>query len=234
MYGFTLTDEQQAFVEAIRDLARRECGTREQRDALTNHNTEPHNPEMYKRVAELAGWGSRSRRSSAAPAAAWSTCACSWRRSPAGRCRSAASRSARSARSVRALRDRGAEAGDPHRHRRAGAVEAIAMSEPEAGSDVGNLRCKAERRNGGYVINGQKTWISEAQHAEHILLVCRTESRLGQAQGADDAVGPRRLRRGRDPRHRDDGRQGRQRRLLQRLRGPRRQPVGSKAKPGCS
>ena len=74
-----------------------------------------------------------------------------------------------------------------------GAVEAIAMSEPEAGSDVGNLRCKAERRNGGYVINGQKTWISEAQHAEHILLVCRTEAGSRQAQGADDAVGSRRL-----------------------------------------
>ena len=34
------------------------------------------------------------------------------------------------------------------------------MSEPEAGSDVGNLSCRAERSNGGYVINGQKTWIT--------------------------------------------------------------------------
>ena len=41
-----------------------------------------------------------------------------------------------------------------------GRVEAIAMSEPEAGSDVGNLSCRAERSNGGYVINGQKTWIT--------------------------------------------------------------------------
>ena len=51
------------------------------------------------------------------------------------------------------------------------------MSEPEAGSDVGNLKCKAVRENGSYVLNGQKTWISEAHLAEHILIVCRTDSR---------------------------------------------------------
>jgi isovaleryl-CoA dehydrogenase len=56
----------------------------------------------------------------------------------------------------------------------AGTVYAIAMSEPEAGSDVGNLSCRAERANGGWVINGQKTWITGAHAADHILLVCRT------------------------------------------------------------
>jgi isovaleryl-CoA dehydrogenase len=56
-----------------------------------------------------------------------------------------------------------------------GRVEAIAMSEPEAGSDVGNLSCKAERSDGGFVLNGQKTWISAAHIADHILVVCRTD-----------------------------------------------------------
>src|SRR5947208_9995358 len=51
----TLTDEQRAFVEAIRDFAQRECGTREQRDALTDHGREPHNDEIYARIAGL-GW----------------------------------------------------------------------------------------------------------------------------------------------------------------------------------
>jgi isovaleryl-CoA dehydrogenase len=55
-----------------------------------------------------------------------------------------------------------------------GQVEAIAMSEPEAGSDVGSLTCRAERSDGGYVVNGQKTWITGAHAAAHILLVCRT------------------------------------------------------------
>jgi alkylation response protein AidB-like acyl-CoA dehydrogenase len=64
-----------------------------------------------------------------------------------------------------------------------GAVEAIAMSEPEAGSDVGALRCKAVRENGGYTINGQKTWISEAHVADHILLVCRTDDSGSKHEG---------------------------------------------------
>src|SRR5205085_8430148 len=51
----TLTDEQRAFVESVRDFARRECGTREQREALTDHGHEPHNQELYGRMAEL-GW----------------------------------------------------------------------------------------------------------------------------------------------------------------------------------
>src|SRR5919197_3322012 len=46
-----LTDEQQAFVEAMRDFAARECGTREQREALA----EGHDPDIYRRIAEL-GW----------------------------------------------------------------------------------------------------------------------------------------------------------------------------------
>ena len=50
-----LSQEQRAFVEAIRDFARRECGTREQRDALTNHGREPHNQPLYERIADL-GW----------------------------------------------------------------------------------------------------------------------------------------------------------------------------------
>jgi alkylation response protein AidB-like acyl-CoA dehydrogenase len=65
----------------------------------------------------------------------------------------------------------------------AGTVEAIAMSEPEAGSDVGSLTCRAERSNGGYLINGQKTWITGAHEAEHILLVCRTKRTDNKHEG---------------------------------------------------
>jgi alkylation response protein AidB-like acyl-CoA dehydrogenase len=56
----------------------------------------------------------------------------------------------------------------------AGRTGAIAMSEPEAGSDVGNLSCRAAQSNGEFVINGQKTWITGAHMADQILVVCRT------------------------------------------------------------
>jgi isovaleryl-CoA dehydrogenase len=176
MYGFALTDEQQAFVEAVRDLAQRECGTREQRDALTNHSTEPHNPGLYKRVAEL-GWLGVAIAPEFGGTGGGLVDLClfleeiAYGQVPIGGF------------SVSAISAGPYERFGTEDQKQeiltgivGGAVEAIAMSEPEAGSDVGNLRCKAERRNGGYVINGQKTWISEAQYAEHILLVCRTES----------------------------------------------------------
>ena len=50
-----LTDEQRDFVAAVREFCRREVGTREQRDALTDNGRHPHVPEVYNKVAEL-GW----------------------------------------------------------------------------------------------------------------------------------------------------------------------------------
>ncbi|GAB2791660.1 acyl-CoA dehydrogenase family protein [Amycolatopsis magusensis] len=64
-----------------------------------------------------------------------------------------------------------------------GSVLAISMSEPEAGSDVGALSCRAERRGDGWVINGQKTWCSNAHYADHILLVARTSPGQGKHEG---------------------------------------------------
>ena len=64
-----------------------------------------------------------------------------------------------------------------------GRVEAIAMSEPEAGSDVGASRCKAERENGGYVLNGQKTWIPPPTSPTTSCVVCRTDSGGSKHEG---------------------------------------------------
>jgi alkylation response protein AidB-like acyl-CoA dehydrogenase len=56
----------------------------------------------------------------------------------------------------------------------AGEVHAISISEPEAGSDVGKISCRAVLDGDRYVINGQKTWCSSAHVASQLLLVART------------------------------------------------------------
>src|SRR5438105_7559823 len=46
------------------------------------------------------------------------------------------------------------------------------LTEPGAGSDVVGARATARREGGEYVLNGEKMWISLAQNADHLLLLC--------------------------------------------------------------
>jgi acyl-CoA dehydrogenase len=48
------------------------------------------------------------------------------------------------------------------------------VTEPNAGLNTTELKCRAERREGGYLVNGDKIWISTAQVANKILLLART------------------------------------------------------------
>jgi alkylation response protein AidB-like acyl-CoA dehydrogenase len=52
-------------------------------------------------------------------------------------------------------------------------IAAFALSEREAGSDVAAMRATAARSDGGYVLEGEKTWISNAGLADHYLVFCR-------------------------------------------------------------
>ncbi|MBD0860294.1 acyl-CoA dehydrogenase family protein [Gordonia sp. zg691] len=65
----------------------------------------------------------------------------------------------------------------------AGRLEAIALSEPGAGSDLAGLRTTARRDGDRYLINGQKTWISAAHVSEHILVLAREDSSGSKHQG---------------------------------------------------
>lgn len=47
---------------------------------------------------------------------------------------------------------------------------ALAITEPEAGSDAAALKTHAKRADGGYVLNGQKTWVSSAPDADLYLV----------------------------------------------------------------
>jgi alkylation response protein AidB-like acyl-CoA dehydrogenase len=179
----TLTDEQRAFVEAIRDFAKRECGTREQRDALTDNGREPHNQDLYERIADL-GWVGVSIPEEYGGSGGGAVDMCLLCEEFA-RGQIPMSFYGVSMITAGAIQRFGSDElkqeilGGIAR----GRVEAIAMSEPEAGSDVGNLSCRAERQNGGYVINGQKTWITAAHASDHILLVCRTNRTGNKHEG---------------------------------------------------
>ena len=51
------------------------------------------------------------------------------------------------------------------------------------GSDLASLKTKAERKGDKYIVNGQKTWTTLAQHADWIFCLCRTEASAGKQSG---------------------------------------------------
>src|SRR5437588_5059466 len=51
----------------------------------------------------------------------------------------------------------------------------FALTEPEAGSDAASQRTRARRRNGGWVINGAKMFISMGNHAKVALIFAQTD-----------------------------------------------------------
>jgi alkylation response protein AidB-like acyl-CoA dehydrogenase len=58
-------------------------------------------------------------------------------------------------------------------------ITAIAMSEPGAGSDLQGIRTTAVRDGDHYVLNGQKTFISNGQLADLVIVVVRTDPEAG-------------------------------------------------------
>ena len=57
------------------------------------------------------------------------------------------------------------------------------FSEPDAGSDLAGLRARAERRDGHWVLNGQKTWSSGAHYADKSFLLARTDTEAEPHKG---------------------------------------------------
>jgi butyryl-CoA dehydrogenase len=170
-----LTDEQQAFAEAIRDFCERECGTREKRDALTSGGDEAHSAGLYATLAEL-GWTGVAIPEEYGGAGGgiieqcvyfeelWRGMAPVFGAGPAATVAGCFKRFGSEEQKRAAL---GALAD--------GEVMAISISEPGAGSDVGALSTRAAAANGGFVLNGQKTWCSSAHIATRILLLARTD-----------------------------------------------------------
>ncbi|PWA49078.1 isovaleryl-CoA dehydrogenase [Artemisia annua] len=54
-------------------------------------------------------------------------------------------------------------------------VGALAMSEPNAGSDVVGMKCKADSVDGGYVLNGNKMWCTNGPIAQTLVVYAKTD-----------------------------------------------------------
>ena len=58
-------------------------------------------------------------------------------------------------------------------------IGAIAMTEPGAGSDLQNIRARAEKDGNHYLINGSKTFITNGQNANLVIVVAKTDPAKG-------------------------------------------------------
>jgi acyl-CoA dehydrogenase len=65
-------------------------------------------------------------------------------------------------------------------------LQSMAVTEPTTGSDTTALRTSAVKKDGRWVINGQKVWTSRVQHSDLMLLLARTTP---QAEGARRSAG---------------------------------------------
>jgi isovaleryl-CoA dehydrogenase len=178
-----LTDEQQRFVDTVRDFCKKECGTREQRLALTDGGKQANSPQIASKLAAL-GWlglsipeeygGSggglfdailfveaMSRGRAPMPSYPVSLIV-------------AHSYLKFAREDIKQQVLAGVVAGTP---------TSIAMSEPGSGSDVASLTCKADKVSDGWVLNGQKTWCSSAHLADYVLVVARTSNTGAKHEG---------------------------------------------------
>ena len=75
-------------------------------------------------------------------------------------------------------------------------IGGIAITEPETGSDIGNLKTTALRRNGGYELNGQKTFITNGPVADVIVVIAQLEEDAGPTAFLVEKTAPGFVRKG--------------------------------------
>ena len=69
------------------------------------------------------------------------------------------------------------------RIRRHDATFALAYSEPNAGSDLAGLTCRAQRQGDHYIVSGNKCWNSKAHKVSHLWLLARTGEQADRGRG---------------------------------------------------
>lgn len=70
------------------------------------------------------------------------------------------------------------------------AVFSIAVSEPDAGSDVASIRTRAVSDGDDYIINGSKMWITNGTQADFLTLLARTDDKYGSFKGMSLIIVP--------------------------------------------
>ncbi|MFD3701940.1 acyl-CoA dehydrogenase family protein [Nocardia sp. NPDC058658] len=181
--GVEFSQEHKDFAAAVAAFAKREAGTREQRDALTANDTEQHNPGVYAKMAELGWLGLAVPEEYGGSAATMVDMCILLEESLRGMLPIGAIGPTLITGGAYAKFGTEAQKDTVLRGIVRGASQSISMSEPEAGSDVGNLSTKAVKTADGWLINGQKTWCSNAHISENILLVARTSKDGGKHEG---------------------------------------------------
>jgi alkylation response protein AidB-like acyl-CoA dehydrogenase len=177
------TDEQQQFGAAVRDFCTGECKTLQQRDVLTEKGKLSNSPVILEKLAKL-GWLGVSLPEEYGGGGAGMVEECIFLEETS---RGLAPITAYSTGLTAAQTYLRYGTDDQKRtivqNMTAGRLEAISLSEPGAGSDLGGVRIKAELVGDHYVINGQKTWCSAAHVAENLLLLTRTDNSGTKHQG---------------------------------------------------
>ncbi|MEV0431923.1 acyl-CoA dehydrogenase family protein [Nocardia sp. NPDC050413] len=181
--GVEFTSEQKDFAAAVAAFAKREAGTRAQRDELTDHDREQHNPAVYAKMAELGWLGLTVPEEYGGSAASMVDMCILLEETHRGMLPIGAIGPTLITGGAYAKFGTDAQKENVLRGIVRGASQSISMSEPEAGSDVGNLSTKAVKTADGWLINGQKTWCSNAHISENILLVARTSKEGGKHEG---------------------------------------------------
>jgi len=178
-----LTGEQRDLAEVVADFCRRECGTPQRLRALTDDGALLHNQELYEAMAEL-GWLGLGIDPECGGSGGGVTELCLF-----------AERAARGGAPISGLVPTSAvaaicaESGTDEQRAEilagvaSGAVHSLAISEPEAGSDAAAVTCKAVQVDEGWLLNGHKTWCSNAHFAKEIFVLARTSTERVRTDG---------------------------------------------------
>ena len=177
------TEEQHEFAQAVERFCAETCGTAEQRAELTDGGRLSNSPRLLRQFAEL-GWLGVSLPEAYSGGGAGMVEECIF-----------LEETSRGLAPIHAY-GTGLTAGQTYlRHGTepqkkevlgnlcGGRFEAIALSEPGAGSDLAGVRTRAVRDGDHFVVNGQKTWITAAHLADHVLVLTRTATNVGKHQG---------------------------------------------------